>query len=648
MCGIAGIISLNGRPVEDGASQVNKMLKALSHRGPDDEGIYLNNQNTVVLGNNRLSITDPENHFPLPMISPNTGQVVAFNGELYDYEKQRSLLDGGGYEFKTRSDTEVLLYLLEKYGVQHLDQVDGMWAFAHYIPKQNKVVLSRDILGERHLFFTICDQKFYFASEAAALRSVLPSDHFQLNEQQVVNALRYHVAEPGSGLHSTIRRLKAGEFVEIIVGQPELKSSALKLNPENWLDFFAADPTETVIMDKLSELIFDSVRNRIPVDVEFFSTLSGGVDSTLVAYFSSQHKKGINTLFLDSRTGLEKADASEMNELETSQFTSKIIGSNHNVLPVNQSHAESDLLRCRMHSDSGCLDQGIASFAQLSRTVKSLDSKVIFFSDGPDELCGGYRLDRALHERNVWHKQHLLLSYLVKLLSQHRTGRRVLRRGLGWNSKIVMPFECGEEFAFPVFHEMFGPDFLQRFVSLELLGRSNGLFGSIPKCYGYLTGKLDFSQKQALSYASYSIPDYTNLRLDLGMMSNSVEARSPFLAKALVEFMIAMPEKCRFQKGYSKYILRKLVERHIGPDVAWRKKHGFSLPISKRKQVSQNLKLTDSLDNSAVFENSAFTLPRAEASNLKRFGGKLNWPVFLLNYQVEGGAVSGSASEVRS
>ena len=169
MCGVVGIFSFGAIPIKNARSIIYKMTSMLRHRGPDQEGIFVSKDNLCALGNTRLSITDPECKTNLPLISNNKNFVLTYNGEIYNYRNLKKYLTNKGCRFKSRTDTEVLLEGLALENSSFLKKLDGMWAYGYYDIKRKKITLSRDLLGERHVFYSIYNGELIFASEPAPI-----------------------------------------------------------------------------------------------------------------------------------------------------------------------------------------------------------------------------------------------------------------------------------------------------------------------------------------------------------------------------------------------------------------------------------------------------------------------------------------------
>lgn len=586
MCGIAGIISLNGERLKNAESRTKSMLKAMKYRGPDGSGTYTGLNGRVVLGNNRLAITDPDYPINGPYANDNKRFVLAYNGEIYDYKEHRNKLKKKGINFTTKTDTEVLLKGFINKNLDFLQDIDGCWSFAILDQLEEKIIISRDLLGEKQLFYYKTKEEFIFSSEAAPLLEII-NNKIELNVPEVLNSIRFHSSSLGNTIIKGIKKLSPGHALIFNLQKKTKISEKLYINFDfiSWDDFFKSNPSDEKVMDKLSELLFLSVKNRLPTDIPFVTTLSGGIDSTLISYFASLHNKNINTLYAQTSEELVTYK-NELNEKEASRYTSKKLKTNHNEIVLSPEDTVEMLKSNAESSVDGLFDWGTVSFQILGESIKKYKFKSLLVSEGADEFCG-YNND--LHNFLVYsnNKNNIIFGNLFNLANKNIIIRKIFRRFEYARRFTYDPYCSFKPIIFRPHHEAIGLDFMCKFFRRSVLEVTNSTYGKTHSIQG--ENNLDFTQKMSLSYAQLSLPDYSNLRLDKGLMRCSIEPRMPFLNKSLVNFFLAMPSKYRYRNGYSKYILRRLVDRHIGKKIAWRKKHGFSYPIWKLKELGKSL-----------------------------------------------------------
>ena len=282
MCGIAGIVSLNNSPIATVRDRINRMGKMLGHRGPDQEGFYISNDRMVGVFNNRLAIVGVDQKVCLPMRSSNGSYILSFNGEIYNYKKLRQQLVEKRCEFSSNTDTEVLYNGLIHFGPDYLQRLDGMWSFAFVDQNKKNIYLSRDVLGEKPLYYHIGRNELIFCSEIAPIIAVVEEDP-EWDDDAIVCSFQYRSAPPGRTLIKGINRLRGGETLTINYKYNQVSSRFIKqLNVEKWKWFFDTNPSLGEVLELYNQEISLSCKLRFPSEVGFVTTLSGGIDSTLI------------------------------------------------------------------------------------------------------------------------------------------------------------------------------------------------------------------------------------------------------------------------------------------------------------------------------------------------------------------------------
>ena len=630
MCGITGIISLKARPIENAGQRIERMTLMLKHRGPDSQGVYVSNDNLVCLGNTRLAIVDPENLVKQPMEGAFGRAILSFNGEIYNYLELKNELEGRGISFKTRMDTEVLLEGLQLYGAEMLDRLDGMWAFAYYDVSNRNLLLSRDIMGERHIFYRIDKSKeeLIFASEVKPIL-VDAGKPFDIDIESLAASIRFSSAPPGCTLVHGIKRLLPGHNMNVRIGRDLKCYRYQRLHPEKYMDFFKSSPSVEDTTALFEKIFHRACKRRLPLDVPFVSTLSGGLDSTLISVFSSEFgKKKIKTLYGESRFKSEKFLDHELDEYEASKFTSNKFNTDHIHTHLNKDECIPVLERLAENGYDGTLDQAVASFEMLALRVREEKLKVILISDGPDELLGGYKVDQKAFFIDKIFRKNPASYHMLKFACSIR-GVPTIMHKLKLNKYITSPLISNDPFRFIPVHESIGTVALERIFPKRFVLSTLESFGMLDETYKDILPHLDSTQKRALSYASTSLPDHFNLRTDKAFLGASVECRLPYQAPEMAEFMIAMPEEMRFKDGTTtKYLMRKIVKDRVGPEIADRAKHGFSSYLFNRKEVYKAMKFEEVIRSSRIFKDLPFKNGAVETI-LKRHR-KFIWPFFVL------------------
>ena len=635
MCGVVGIFSFKGEPVKNLKSIILKMNSMLRHRGPDQEGVFISKDNLCALGNTRLSITDPKCKIPLPLKSKNKNFVLTYNGEIFNYKSLKRNLKHKGCNFNTETDTEVLLEGLSLENLPFLQKLDGMWAFAYYNIKKKELILSRDLLGERHLFYSIIDGQIIFASEPQPIIYYLnlKKEELDINQDSIISSMFFYGCEQGQTLIKSIKRLLPGRNIITKVGNEPKEILFKKLHPERWFDFFSKNPTNKEIFEKFHNIMSESFLLRTPSDTAYFSALSGGIDSAIVALYNSRFgKKKIDTLFLNSFGGTYDAKKSyeQISEVESARITSSKLNTTHHEFDYNHEECSNDLLEMSKNCFDGMLDAAFITHKQIAKEVKRKKKKIIFMSEGLDELLG-YASDYPTWEQCMYFSSRKIQLFATKLLSSSKYTRSILRK-LGM-SKFVINHSDSKNFYFSPIHSLSHSDFLSKIVPRKNHKNLIFSYGTIDSIYDDIVAELDFSQKMALSYCSKSLPDFFNLRTDKGYFGTSTECRLPFQDPKIVEFLISAPHSFRYSNKQAKFFARNIVKDFISPDVAFRKKHGMPFsPVKNLIYWENKLQVKDTIKESKVFDDLPFKKNFKDTLFNPKYGfDKFLWIIYCIS-----------------
>jgi len=606
MCGIAGIVSLNGRPVSDGRHRVGRMIALLRHRGPDGEGVFASADGLAVIGNTLLSIVDPHRDFSVPMTTADGEAVLSFNGEIYDHEDQRTRLAGKGLRFRTRTDTEVLLQGYRLEGDAFLQRLDGFWGFAYYDSPSRHLILSRDLLGERHVFYHVTTDEIIFASEVNPILAVATST-LDLDFEAVVGAFRFRTPPPGRTIVAGVSRLLAGHNLSVDAsGATGLREYRYRrLHPENWFDFFAARPSESNTVAAYEEVLHSVCSSRIPRDVHYMTSLSGGLDSAIVNLFAASGGAKRHHSLFGTSTEKPPQEGSDLDERTASRVTSEHLGTVHHEFSMIDDDCIDIYRQQCANSFDGLFCEGIVGFRQLAEQVAIHGGKVLVLADGADEFLGGYDRDRSAYLLFDQFGPAPAEPTLTGLPLAPNNGDHIT--GLSEGDFVNWQFVAHDPFRFRPIHGGTATEWLRRVFPTEAVVASAWSYGTIPAVYEDVVQSLDLTQRMALAYASSSLPDYFNLRLDRATSCHSVESRVPLQATALAELSIATPAWWRFGDGSTtKYLFRKIVEQHIGPRIAFRRKYGFFTPGWRHPDLAKKLAFEDLVRSSSVFGDLPF------------------------------------------
>lgn len=629
MCGIFGIVSLTGAPLLNAEARVGSAIAAMRHRGPDSQGVFVSRDGCVALGHARLAIVDPSSQLPQPLVTPDGNGVLSFNGEVYNHRELRQRLTQNGAGFRSSMDTEVLLNGLCSEGIGFLDRVDGMWSFAFYDQRTRRLTLSRDVMGERHLFFVKGSTELVFSSE---VRPILMdgAESGGLDFDCILSSLQFNSAPVGKTLLRNVRRLRPGVCLEVAPSGHTTETYNQRLRPEKWMDFFRNNPSLDQVLDQFSELMLEYALRRVPDEVPYFATLSGGLDSTTVCLFASEYgKRHIRTLFGYSSDAPRSPKSPSLTEFEASQYTAEKLGSTHHSIRLHNEACIPLLHEFAANGFDGLIDGGTVSFEMLGRKVREEGAKVILISDGPDELIGGYPVDLLAYKRDQLRIHHPWAYSLLGAANGGILRRRVMRRLVPPHMRFLPEREVGSGYSEPV-HQALSPDILARIVLPGFLNTPHSSYGFVDDRYELELNQLDPTQRRSLAYATKSLPDMFNLRTDKAFLRTSVESRVPFQAPAIVEFLLAAPAPLRFAAGTTtKYLLRKLVERHLGPTISERPKVGFSAPLWADPKVRSQIPFEEVIRESQFFRDFPFK-KGAQETVLSPKLRKFRWPFYVL------------------
>lgn len=599
MCGISGIYSLSNKPIKNLKSRLELMTNLLHHRGPDQKGIYTSKNETFGLSNNRLSIVSPDEKIVLPF-TKDKKNYLSFNGEIYNYLGIKKELKKFKAKFIGKTDTEVLYEFLKKYGSANLKKLNGMWSFAYYKSSNHELILSRDLMGERHLFYTVQKDELIFSSEVNPILAIMDKTKIDLDFNSIISSWKYNSCKPGKTLINKIKRLTAGSNLRI----KNKKLTTLehsKFEIKKWIKFFEKKPSENQVFKKFEKLFRNEVRLRIPKDVGFFSTLSGGIDSTILAMFLSK-EKNFNAVFGVSND--EEKKIGKFSQLDLSRLVAKNFKIKHHLVYLNKSNAIIKNLKFfSLNSFDGCIDPINSNFSILAEYIKNKKSKVAFVADGPDELLGGYDVDIEANRMD----EYLKNKPLKRLSTKEK--QEIVRK---FNIKKNKEFE----FSFKPFHSRINhavcPNSFLKKIIKGYNFNSIRSYGSLNSKYKNLEKKLDLSQMRALTYATRTLPDMFNLRIDKAFMKNTVEARLPFQAVKVVEFFLAMPKSYRFDKTGrdGKFFLRRYLHKRapkkISQYISNRPKLGMGDYLWLKRDIYNKIKFDESIKRSNIFKKFQF------------------------------------------
>lgn len=569
MCGIAGKLNFSDNPVD--LHLLQRMCDVIAHRGPDDWGIHCSGP--VGLGNRRLSIIDLAGGHQ-PICNEDETIWIVFNGEIYNFPKLAEDLLRRGHCFKTRSDTEVIVHLYEEYGLECLQHLNGMFAFAIWDEPRKRLFIARDRLGKKPLCYAQTSTSLVFASEIAALLQdpQVPRE-LNLDALDLYLCLLY-VPAPHT-MFKGVHKLPAGHYLLVENG---------KLRVERYWDVHF-EPKSSISEEEAAEqvriLLAEAVRCRLISDVPVGAFLSGGIDSSAVVALMSRAGHGPVRTF---SIGFEGFEDETRNDLPYARQIARQYGTLHEEMIVRPNVA--DLLPTLVRHYGEPFGDGSAVptyyVSQLARSAV----KVVLSGDGGDEVFGGYNWYLDTRANNPWRPiPSIIRQGTGNLLNA--LGEMQWRRAAGAVKGAVSTLQqVGNSAADPLrryasIHRRFSQTLLSHLYLPDVQHDLNGgakldpaLGGRAIRNYAYL------DQIAYLDHKLY-LPDDILVKVDIASMANSLETRAPFLDYRLVEFVASLPTEMKVAHGATKRLLR-LALKDIVPDaVLNRPKMGFGPPMDK-------------------------------------------------------------------
>lgn len=554
MCGIAGIASNEGLAPDD-AHLVDCMLKSLAHRGPDDQ--YAHADTHAAIGARRLSIIDLETGRQ-PVANEDGSVWVTQNGEIYNYVELRAELERRGHQLATQGDTEVIAHLYEEYGEDFVDHLRGMFAIAIWDARQRRLVLARDRVGKKPLYWRLADGRLSYGSE---LKAVLqdPSARREVDEQALEEYLSYQYVPAPRSILKGINKLPPASVLVWDGGEARVRRYwAPQYLPK--LQLPHAEQRE-----KALELMRESVRLRMRSDVPIGLFLSGGMDSsTVLALMADASPRPVRTFTIgfDDRAYDEAGYARRVAERFGAEHTEETVRLDAiELLPAIVEHFDEPF------GDSSA----IPTFRVSQLAAREL--KVVLNGDGGDETFGGYeryRLQIAMARLELLPRpaRRLAARAAWVAVARGRPGHRGGRRGSRWADAAVL--DTSERYVRAM--SIFDPS-----TRNTLIGREDGADGYLLDILR--SGDLDRIDQMLQADLLAYLPGDLLVKVDRASMANSLEARSPLLDHQLIEFVARLPTNRKVSARSTKILLREIATMLLSKDLVDRPKMGFGVPL---------------------------------------------------------------------
>ena len=564
MCGICGVLNLGPAAERVEVPTLRAMADSLQHRGPDSDGFYVSPDRQVGMGFRRLSIVDLTTG-DQPMSNEDDSIWLVFNGEVYNHAAHRPSLEAAGHHFRSRCDAEVVLHLYEEFGPDCVHHLRGMFAFAIWDSRKRQLMLARDRIGVKPLYHAMAGQGLVFGSEIKALFSH-PSLEPRLSEAALSLYLTFAAVPAPHTLFEGVEKLPPGHrlIVDATSGERRLERYWQPL-PDQSERASQRDPEEYV--DRLEQLIRESIGLRMMSDVPYGAFLSGGVDSSLnVALMAELADRPVSTFSV----AIEGDAASD--ELKFARDVARRYGTQHHEVVIGDQDFIDYMPELAWHQDEPLADPVCVPLHAVSEEARRTGTRVIQVGEGSDELFSGYTSYAFFTDfhRRVWQPYQYVPRPLRKAAAA--VADRVL--SLDRADVVSRAADTGELFwggAVP-FYDSYKRRLLTADFDCDARRAVAGLYADVDAA---MPGASQLDRMIGIELRQ-RLPELLLMRVDKVTMGSSLEARVPYLDHKLVEFALAIPARVKYRNGVTKWVLKRVAERAgLERELVYRSKRGF-------------------------------------------------------------------------
>ncbi|HVW99654.1 MAG TPA: asparagine synthase (glutamine-hydrolyzing), partial [Candidatus Babeliaceae bacterium] len=593
MCGIAGYARLNTTLPKVSVSLLQSMSISLSHRGPDGSGIWVDSTGSFGLAHNLLSITGQTQASKQPMLNSEKKIVLCFNGEIYNHKQLRKQLQTEGYFYQSETDTETVLFAYEKWGIECLNHLEGMFAFAIADLRHNILYIARDRIGIKPLYFSLQGGYLSFASEIKGILQ-LPWIRKALNPNALSHYLTYMAVPAPGTIYQQIYKLPSGSYVFL--------DSSKNIHAQEWysplsISYAAQTFDENALIAQGQGLIESCIQSHLP-DIPYAILLSGGLDSSLLVALAQKYDvrqlKTFTIGFAEDKTA----------EIPWAKTIAKQFQTLHTELIIDEANAFAYFQQITANQNEPCADPVILPLYALYQSIHQAGLKVALIAEGPDELFCGYSLYAQylkiypyfkfsqhylpLHCRRIlYHLLHPL--FRNRLLSKDCLYNWVQGLDLFFSGALAFTEQTKQAYYKPCdlssdpISEILYPEIRYNSSSYSLVEKYRQDYCSKAKHHDILQMMLYLELKNR-------IPELLLARADAISMMHSIESRVPFLHHTLVEFALKLPLQLKYKQGQTKYILKQIAKTFLAHDIIYRKKQGFSSPVHSWLTMGKHFK----------------------------------------------------------
>ncbi len=618
MCGIIGISgSVNESKLQEGIS-------LLSHRGPDDSGIFMDKESGIGLGHTRLSIQDLSTAGHQPMIDTSGDIVLIFNGEIYNFNELRIKLEDKGYSFCGHSDTEVLMNLYIDLGKEMFIHLNGIFALAIWDKRDASLLIARDALGVKPLYYaTIQTGGVAFASEIKALLELTPC-----NTELDIESLNRYLSFlwcPGSGTPlKMVKKLLPGEAIIIKDGSIVERWSWYRLpifsKPKK-------DITKEYAISGIDKYLRRAVHRQMVSDVPVGAFLSGGLDSSAIVAFAKEKNPNIRCFTIET-TGDQ--DKGIIDDLPYAKRVAKHLNVSLDVVTIDSHRMANDLESMVIQLDEPLADPAALNVSYISKLAREQGIKVLLSGAGGDDLFTGYRRHYALQLERYWAwmprsarigLQNFIGNINVNSPIQRRVTKMFSGAGSDSTDRLINYFRWSSD---AVLQSLYSPEFRQELAESNANQVMQDFLEPIIDDTSSLDQMLTLEQR-------FFLADHNLIYTDKMSMAEGVEVRTPFLDLDLVEFSSRIPNRLKQKGSIGKWVFKRAMEPYLPKEIIYRPKTGFGAPL--RTWIKNDLRemLRDLLSIDSVNKRGLFSAKAVQQLIVDNENGKIDASYTLLS-----------------
>ncbi|MBF0274118.1 MAG: asparagine synthase (glutamine-hydrolyzing) [Nitrospinae bacterium] len=645
MCGITGFLINNTIQSRNNHKVVASMAKTLDHRGPDDSGTWVDNESGIALGHTRLSVIDTSTEGHQPMESFSGRYVIVYNGEIYNYKELKEKIEKKErVNWRGTSDTEVILALIEVEGLENALQLfEGMFAFALWDKKEQRLFLVRDRVGIKPLYYGWLEKTFVFGSELKAIKAH-PDFNNDINREAVELFMNYSYVPAPYSIYNTIYKVLPGTYLTITTKETPFPKTPL--SPQIYWSVKEAskeklDIHEDKVLNNLEDLLLDITEKCMLSDVPLGAFLSGGIDSsTVVALMQKASNRPIKTFTIGFHdTGYDEA-------IHAKEVAAHL-GTEHTEVYLSSKEALDVIPKLPILYDEPFADSSQIPTYLISQLAHQ-QVTVALSGDGGDELFGGY--NRYIWAPKIWNKIKGLPLPVRKTF-----GKSLNKIPPQYWDKIADIFPSSLSHTIPrTFGEKVNKiasildaaspeEIYKRLVSTpgdnsSLVLKNNNTTNE--KFDFRVQGDVNFAEEMMRYDMRTYLPDDILTKVDRASMGVSLETRVPLLDHRLIEYALQLPLNYKVKEGQSKWILRQVLYKYVPQKLIERPKMGFAVPLDKwlereLKEWAETLLNKEKIKSQNFFDNKKVTKLWEEYKSGNQFSKLILWNMLIFQSWLE-------------